>query len=316
MTDSGTPWQRDKRVVIIVNPASHNALKDARRDQISEWLAENGWTAEWRDTQAAGDATGIAAEAASRVVPLVLACGGDGTLNEVINGLAGTETAVGIIPTGTVNLWARELGIKRKNPVLAVEQATTGERRRIDLGRAGDRYFLSMASYGIDAAVTAGVSHRLKGVVGAAAYAIATFREGLRYRSNEYTLDLDGDRRKMRVVMVIASNTREYAGITQITPEAIVNDGFLDVRIFEGRGRRNMAMHAIRVLLRLHKRAQKVHFRRVRRLVIIGEPPLPLQLDGDHMPDLPAEVTCVPGALWVTVPSGFTSPLFYLQPGP
>ena len=116
--------------------------------------------------------------------------------------------------------------------------------------------------------------------------------------------------------MVIASNTREYAGFTQITPEAIVNDGFLDVRIFEGLGRRNMAMHALRVLLRMHKRAKKVHFQRVRRLVITGQPPLPLQLDGDHVPDLGTEVTCVPGALWVAVPSGFTSPLFHLQPDP
>ena len=316
MTDSGTPWQRNKHVVLIVNPASHNSLKEKHRDQVKEWLQENGWMAAWRDTQAAGEATHIAAEVARSGVPLVLVCGGDGTLNEVINGLAGSETTVGIVPTGTVNLWARELGVNRKNPLAAVEQAVAGERRRIDLGRAGDRYFLSMASYGIDAAVTAGVSHRLKGFVGAAAYAIASFREGLRYRSNEYTLDLDGYRRKMRVVMVIASNTREYAGITQITPEAIVNDGFLDVRIFEGLGRRNMAMHALRVLLGLHKRAKKVHFRRVRQLVIRGQPPLPLQLDGDHAPDLPAEVTCVPGALWVAVPSGFTSPLFHLQPDP
>lgn len=316
MTHPETPWQRDKRLMIIVNPASHNALNDKRREQIGGWLAENGWEVEWRDTAAAGEATAIAAEATRRGYPLVLASGGDGTLNEVINGLAGTETTLGVIPTGTVNLWARELGIKRKKALIAVEQAVTGERRRIDLGRAGGRYFLSMASYGIDAAVTAGVSHRLKGFVGAAAYAIASFREGLRYRSNEYVLDLDGDRRKMRVVMVIASNTREYAGITQITPEAIVNDGFLDVRIFEGLGRRNMAMHALRVLLRMHKRAKKVHFRRVRRLAIIGEPPLPLQLDGDHVPDLAAEVTCVPGALWVTVPGGFTSPLFSLRPDP
>ncbi len=309
-----TPWHRDKRVLIIVNPASHNALKEKHRDQINEWLEANGWTVEWAETQAAGEATEIAAEAASRGVPLVLVSGGDGTLNEVINGLARSETTVGIIPTGTVNLWARELGIKRKQPVAAVEQAVTGERRRVDLGRAGDRYFLSMASYGIDAAVTAGVSHRLKGIVGASAYAIASFREALRYRSNKYTLELDGDRRTMRVVLVVASNTTEYAGITQITPEAIVNDGLLDVRIFEGHGRRHLALHALRVLLGLHKRAKRVHFRRVRRMSIEGEPPLPVQLDGDHVPGPCTEVTCVPGAIWVAVPSGFTSRLFSLRP--
>jgi YegS/Rv2252/BmrU family lipid kinase len=241
-------------------------------------------------------------------------CGGDGALNEAINGLAGSDTAVGVIPTGTVNLWARDIGIKRKKPVVALEQALTGERRRVDLGRAGDRYFLSMASYGIDAAVTAGVSHRLKGLLGAFAYAIASFREALRYRSNEHTLDLDGEQLTMRVLMVIASNTREYAGITQITPEAIADDGLLDVRIFEGHGRLNIALHALRVLLRLHRRAKKVHFRRVRRLAIEGEPRLPVQLDGDYMPDLDPLVACEPGALWVSVPRDLNSPLFSRPP--
>ena len=316
MTPEAAPWAQDRRVTIIVNPASHNALKEKQRDEINEWLETNGWSVEWAETEAPGQATEIAARAASSGVPLVLVCGGDGALNEVVNGLAESETAVGVVPTGTVNLWARELGIKRKRPVAAVEQAVMGERRCVDLGRAGDRYFLSMASFGIDAAVTAGVSHRLKGIVGASAYAIASFREALRYRANAYTLELDGDRRTMRVVLVIASNTTEYAGITQITPEAIVNDGLLDVRIFEGHGRRHLALHALQVLLGLHKRAKRVHFRRVRRMSIEGEPHLPVQLDGDHVSGTRTEVTCVPGALWVAVPGGFTSRLFSLRPDP
>jgi YegS/Rv2252/BmrU family lipid kinase len=296
--------------MIIVNPASHNALKAKEREQVSEWIEANGWTAEWRETRAAGEATGIARGAAAAGLPLVLVSGGDGAINEAINGLAGSGTAMGVLPAGTVNLWARDLGIKRKKPVAALEQAMMGECRQIDLGRAGDRYFLSMVSCGIDAAVTAGVSKRLKGILGAAAYAIASFREALRFRSHEYTLDIDGERLTMRVLMVIASNTREYAGITQITPEAIVDDGLLDVRIFEGHGRVNIALHALRVLLRLHRRAKSVHFRRVRRVTIAGEPPLPLQMDGDYVPGLEPVITCEAGALLVAVPRDFKSPLF------
>jgi YegS/Rv2252/BmrU family lipid kinase len=302
-------------VWIIVNPASHNALRDKHRAQINEWLATNGWAVEWRASERPGHATEIAAEAARAGTPLVLVAGGDGALNEVINGLADTATAVGVIPTGTVNLWARELGIRRKKPAVAVEQSLTGDCRRIDLGRAGGRYFHSMASYGIDAAVTAGVSNRLKGIIGAAAYAVASFWAAIRFRSYEYTLELDDERVTMRVLMVIASNTREYAGITQINTDAIVDDGLLDVRIFEGHGRLNIALHALRVLLRLHRRAKKVHFRRVRRLVIHGDPPLPLQLDGDYAPGLAQVVSCEPGALLVAVPSNFKSPLFSRPPG-
>jgi YegS/Rv2252/BmrU family lipid kinase len=316
MTEMEKQWQRDRRAVIIVNPASHNALKRRNRERIDGQLRAEGWTAEWVDTTAAGDATDIAKRAAVSGVPLVLVCGGDGTLNEVINGLAGTETTVAIVPTGTVNLWARELGIKRRKPTAAVEQAIHGERRRIDLGKTGDRYFLSMASYGIDAAVTQGVSNRLKGTVGATAYAAASFREALRFRSRQFVLDLDGERLHMRVLMVIASNTREYAGITQISPEAVVDDGLLDVSIFEGHGRINIALHALRVLLRLHKYAKRVHFRRVRRLEIAGVAPMPLQLDGELIHEAQGEVVCVPGALWVAVPPGFRSPLFSDPPAP
>jgi len=310
MSQTDAPWLEQKRVVIIVNPGSHNTLKRKRRQQLDAWLRAEGWTVEWADTTAPGEATSIASRAATGGAPLVLVCGGDGTLNEAINGLAGSESAVGIIPAGTVNLWARELGIKRRKPLVALKQAITGERRRVDLGRAGQRYFLSMASYGIDAAVTAEVSHRLKGIVGAAAYAIASFREALRFRSNEFTLDMDGEQLQVRVLMVIASNTREYAGITQITPEAIVDDGLLDVRVFEGHGRVNIALHALRVLFRLHRRSKKVHFRRVRRLAMRGETAMPLQVDGDFRPESAAEVVCVPRALWVVVPRGFTSPMF------
>jgi diacylglycerol kinase (ATP) len=309
-----TPWMVDRRVTVIVNPAAHNALKQRQSDEIRGWLHAEGWRVQWVETEAAGEATAIAGRAAEAGVPLILVCGGDGTLNETTNGLVGTGTTVGIIPTGTVNLWARELSIKRKQPWVAVQQAMYGERRLIDLGRAGSRYFLSMAGYGIDAAVTAGVSRRLKGRLGAPAYAISSAREVLRYRGANLAVDVDGEVLRLHALMIVASNTREYAGITQITPEAIADDGLLDVRVFEGKGRAAIAWHAVRVLLRLHRRAGKVHYRRVRRLTMQGEPALPLQLDGDASPDSPTEVEVVPGALWVTVPRDLTSPLFSRPP--
>ncbi len=315
MTEAQTPWQEEKRVMIIVNPAAHNALKAKQKNEIDAWLFGEGWAVKWVETKAQGDATSLAARAAESREPLVLVCGGDGALNEAINGLAGAETAIGVIPAGTVNLWARELSIKRKKPLAAVQQALTGERRRIDLGRAGSRYFLSMAGYGIDAAVTAAVSQRLKGFTGAAAYAIASFREALRYRGEETVVGFDDETLKCKVLMIIASNTREYAGITQITPEAVVDDGLLDVRVFEGAGRIAIVLHALRVLFRLHRGARKVHYRRVQRLTMDWEKPLQLQVDGDYDPKSPSEVTIVPDALWVAVPRDLKSQLFSRPPG-
>jgi YegS/Rv2252/BmrU family lipid kinase len=250
----------------------------------------------------------MAAEAAAEGVPLLWVCGGDGTLNEAVNGLAGSSTALAVIPAGTVNLWARELRIHKKRPLAAVQLAVQGERRLIDIGRAGERYFLCMASYGIDAAVTAGVSHRLKGRLGAAAYAIASLREALRYRGTEMTLRFDrGEELATKALMVIAANGRQYAGLTQITPEAVMDDGLLDIRVFLGHGRVAIIMHALRTLFRLHRRSKRVIYRRSSTLELRWEKTPPLQLDGDYVPDSPASVGITPRALWVAVPAGLRS---------
>jgi diacylglycerol kinase (ATP) len=101
------PWIHRKEAVVIVNPTarklpSQKCLREARN-----WLDERGWAVEWLETAAPGDATQLAADAAHREVPLLFVCGGDGTLNEAVNGLAGSETALAVIQSGTVILWAR-----------------------------------------------------------------------------------------------------------------------------------------------------------------------------------------------------------------
>src|SRR5438093_1011016 len=102
------PWLSDRRVTIIVNPAAHNGLKPKQREEMEAWLGEHEWSVEWLETGAAGDATSHAGRVAESGKPLLLVGGGDGTLNEVVNGVAGSETTVGVVPCGTVNLWARE----------------------------------------------------------------------------------------------------------------------------------------------------------------------------------------------------------------
>jgi diacylglycerol kinase family enzyme len=125
-------------------------------------------------------------------VPLVFVAGGDGTLREAVNGLVGTDTALAPIPVGTSNLWAREVGFKRR-PVRAVEQAISGERRKVDVGKAGTEYFLLMAGYGADAAVTRNVSLEVKGRMGATAYVLASARELFRYRGTHMRLRFDDE---------------------------------------------------------------------------------------------------------------------------
>ena len=298
-----------KEAVLIINPAAHNVPALKLRREAEEWLREAGWRFRWEQTTETGHATRIAARAAAAKIPLVLALGGDGTLNEVANGLAGTETALGTLPAGTSNIWAREAGISRKL-VEAVRLMATGERRLIDLGKAGDRYFMLFAGIGVDAQITRTVSLDMKRHVGAAAYGIAAFREALRWRSRSVTVRLDGVERRMDVLMAFAGNTRLYAGLTKITPNAVVDDGLLDVCIYEGSGSLDIAMHTARTLLKSHKKANKVLCQQVRRLEFDWEEPLPMQLDGDPVGDCPREIAVAPRALWVVVPAGLRTGLF------
>src|SRR3970282_2160176 len=179
-----------------------------------------------------------------------------------------------------------------------------GARRRIDLGRAGDRYFLLMAGYGLDGAIARRVHLGLKSRLGAATYAIAAVREALRYRSSPVTLRFDGEERDAEVLMLVAGNTRNYAGLVEITREAQADDGLLDVCVYEGKGTVDIVLHALRSLLRRHLRSKKVTYRKVKRLEFARGEPLPVQLDGDEFEDSPALVEIAAGAPLGAVPKG------------
>ena len=304
----GVQFER-KECLIIVNPRAHQTPRRRYLLDASEWLESRGWKVDWAETSAPGDATSIAGRSAASGLPLIFVCGGDGTLNETINGLAGSDTTMSVIPAGTVSLWAREINMLRP-PLDAVQSAIFGTRRRIDLGKAGDRYFLLMASYGVDASVTHHVSPRVKGYMGATAYGIAAAREALTFNPVPIEVTLDNEVRWMQVLMVLAGNTQLYAGFAKVAPDAKVDDGLLDVCIYQGRGKPEILAHATRTLFRLHRRSRNVVYRRVKRLHLAWEHPLPLQLDGDPFPGSPADITAAPSVLNVLVPRGVKTSLF------
>jgi YegS/Rv2252/BmrU family lipid kinase len=310
VSDHTVSTSYDRReALIIVNPAAHNAPSERRLEELYLWMQANGWRVSWEATEKRGDGTTMAGRAAERRVPLVIACGGDGTVNEVINGLAGSESTLGTIPAGTSNIWAREVGLDKKL-IDCVEAMITGERRKVDLGRVGDRYFLLLAGFGIDAAITQSVPLSIKERVGAAAYAISAAKETIRWQAKPIAVRIDGVERELDVLMAFVGNTRMYAGITRITPTAIVDDGLLDVCIYAGKGRRDILFHTARTLLQLHRRNKNVIYRRARKVEFDWNEPLPVQLDGDPLDYCPNEVRVEPGCLWVAVPADIRTPLF------
>ena len=114
----------------------------------------------------------------------------------------------------------------------------------------------------------------------------------------------------MDVLMAFAGNTRLYAGLTKITPKAVVDDGLLDFCIYQGTGKADIVMHLARTLLQSHGKAAKVLVQRAKRLEFDWDEPLPVQLDGDPVGDCPRVIEVAPRALWVVVPAGLRTGLF------
>src|SRR5579884_2628940 len=146
--------------VIIANPVSGFFLHHAHRfSETLFFLRKHGWHVELWYTEAPGDGQRLAQKAVEQGADVVIAAGGDGTINEIIQALVGSETALGILPTGTVNVWAREMGIPL-NTAQAQKILLEGKTRRIDLGQVNGRYFLLMVGIGLDGEVTQAVERR------------------------------------------------------------------------------------------------------------------------------------------------------------
>ncbi|MDP2949414.1 MAG: diacylglycerol kinase family lipid kinase [Chloroflexota bacterium] len=293
--------------LVILNPVSPNLPSRQQLREAASWLRQRGWQADWAFTRAPGDATAIAAGAAREGRSLVVVCGGDGTINEAVNGLAGSDTPLAVIPAGTANVWAKEAGIPRR-PVAALEVAIAGQARRIDLGRASrssgeheGRYFLLMAGVGLDGQIAASLPLKIKRYAGATAYAITAVRESLRCQGSRVKLVLDGESLDARLLMMVVGNTRNYAGITRITRRAYADDGLLDVCVFQGRDTLDIIVHTLRVIAQAHLKASSVLYRRARRVELHSDAALPVQLDGDFYPGYPSVFEVAPAALTVMV---------------
>lgn len=299
----------ERRVCLIQNPASGRRGSTRDLEAALHWLRSRGWQVERRQTRHPGHARELAADAAARGVEVTLVCGGDGTINEAVNGIAGTGTALAIIPAGTVNLWAKEMGIPRQARA-AVRLLEAGERRRVDLGRANGRYFLMLASAGADSRAVQAVTPARKRRWGRSAYLIVGLYELVRHGGRQMTVTVDGERFRGRMLTVIAGNTRLYGGVVRATYRAQIDDGLLDLCIYGGRHRRMLAWHALWTSLQRHDLKRNVVYRRARRIRIESEQPLPLQLDGDPFGATPAEIEVVEGGLLVIVPPVAGNPLF------
>lgn len=268
--------------VLIANPTSGSYVNNKKQvDETVRFLQKQGWDAHLQLTQKQGDAGRIAHEAVKQNIDVVVAIGGDGTINEVIQELAGSETALGILPSGTINVWAREVGIPLENGA-AREILLQGQRRRIDLGKVNDRYFLLMAGVGLDAEVTHEVEQRPAKKLGVLGYLLVGLWKALTFKGFRVYLHIDGKEAiKTHAMQIVIGNTQLYGGAIKYTWQAKCNDGLLDVCIVRSQGLINTVLMGIDVLLHRRQRWQWARYEQCKEVEIRTRHASAIQVDGD-----------------------------------
>jgi YegS/Rv2252/BmrU family lipid kinase len=309
------------KACLILNPAAGPRDFHRQLDKAVEHLRTCGWEVESLHTTEKGDAIRLARQAADAGCDVAVAVGGDGTVNEVVNGLAGSPTALGVIPAGTANVYAADVGIPIWNPLRpnavrdAAEIIHTGQRRRVDLGQVQladgrQRYFLMWCGVGLDAAISQEIRTEDTRRLGMAAWVVAGVIVAVNFMGTPGA-EMVGDKiGRRRVLWALVSNGQLYGRFWRIAPAAKMDDGFLDLAVFEGYGVLSTLRHLAGLTLGHYARDPTVHLYRDRFITIRTRKPLPVHVDGEPIGTTPVHIDVIPRWLNVVLPAHLPSHLF------
>ncbi len=296
---------------VVFNPAAGRRRRRLLQRVLAE-LAERHVRFEVKETAAAGDAQRIAADLAANIDTVVVA-GGDGTINEVLNGLAGAagitqadrRPEVALVPLGTANVLAAEIGLTDLSPENIAGTIIDGQRRNIFLAGANDRFFVQMCGVGFDAHVVANVNLGLKRRVGKLAYALASLGQIWRYVPGKYRITIDGQ--TYEAASVIVANGHYYAGRFTCVPQARIDEPPLYACLFQRAGRWHVIRYAWGLLSGRLGRFRDVSVVPAERLIIestaVRDTEEPVQGDGDIIAALPVEITAGAARLTLRCPA-------------
>ena len=296
--------------VITHNPlAGRGHGRRARQlEQARQILATAGIEAELQSTTGTGAATELARRAVEQGRQLVIACGGDGTVNETVNGLAGSQVPLAVLPPGTANVLAKELGIPWDIP-RAAGLIPRGTLQRIALGevvslptRATRRYFLCVAGAGPDGMMVYSLNPALKLRAGISAYWLEGFRQLFRYEFPRFLLTgADGER---QATLVIVGRTKHYGGPFRITTEADLFEDRFELAVLTTRSALRYLSYLPAIWMDRLRGMRDVHFSKTASLRCepLTDGTVYAQVDGEPFGRLPVEFNIVPDALTLVLP--------------
>jgi len=299
------------RTVFLVNPASDNGATGRRWPEIANRAAAAGLTGEALLSERPGQLTELARRAADEGGELLVVVGGDGTVNEVVNGLAGREgPELAVIPRGTGRDFVRTYGIPHKLDE-ALSTVRDGRTREIDVGRARFRswqgepaewYFANIASAGMSGAIAKRANETSKALGGKVSYFWATFAVFSRWRTSELTVTVGAETRRARMHDVVVANGRYFGGGMMICPEAEPDDGVFDVLLIGNLTKRDLLLTLPKTYRGKHLPHPKAELLRGPAVEIEAAEPLPVELDGEQPGTTPARFEIIPRALRLRVP--------------
>lgn len=278
---------RPRKVLVIFNPTA-GWRRYRRMNSVVDALNRRGCAVTLRETGAPGDAERLArAAVAEGGVDAVVAAGGDGTINEVANGLEGSDVPLGVIPIGTANVFAIEIGLRRHIAAVA-DIIAHGSPRPIYLGRTDGRAFVMMLGVGFDGRTVAGVDPGTKRRFGKLAYVLSGLRELVRGSGAGMRVVADGE--AYDAGWVVVSKGIHYGGDFKLAPDASLGEAAFRLCIFPRARRIDLLGYLIALGLGRIKRLKTVRFVRATRVTIEGARDEPIQADGDIIGRLPISV--------------------------
>ncbi len=298
-----------KQVAIIFNPRAGSIKGDSTRiHQLRDELRKHGFFCDDEfllSTSRAGEAAELVSKAVKMNAHLVIVCGGDGTINEAVQGMVGSSVPLAILPSGTANVLAKELALP-SSPEDLVELIARHSLRRISVGLASNaetgwqRYFLLMAGIGIDAAIIETVDPKLKKQFGLGAYIAAGLKTLVNWKLTPF--NLKANQQSYPATFAVIANAANYAAWFRISPDSRMESNALNLCAFNSTNRITYLGYAAMSLFGAHIKASNVAYEPVSEIYAESNVPVPVQLDGELVGHLPMKFSIVPNALTVVAP--------------
>ncbi|WP_416148778.1 diacylglycerol kinase [Salipaludibacillus sp. HK11] len=293
-----------KRARLIYNPSSGREHVKKHLPYILEKLEKAGYEASAHATTGKDSAKNAAIVACERQYDLIIAAGGDGTIHEVINGMAEQEKrpVLGILPGGTSNDFARAIHLP-KSIEEACDVLVDGRQQSIDIGKVGEMYFINIAGAGTLTELTYEVPSKLKTMIGQVAYYVKGFEKLPRIRPNYVTIEYDGKLFEGDIMLFLVSNTNSVGGFDKLAPNAYLNDGLFDLLILKKTNLADVVRVTSAALRGEHIHDERVIYVQANRIKVHAETDLQLNLDGEYGGTIPGEFTNLHNHVDIMVPN-------------